>query len=310
MKQGRCEYQEMQEKIDGGIDRIPRGKASEELTPGCLVLEGGAFKGLYTQGVLDALMTAGINLQCVIGISAGGLAGVNYVSGQIGRSARVALTYRHDSRYVGLKAFRHSHSIVDVGFLTEERGIYEPLDKERFFRPEQRFLVEATKCLTGEAVAFEKGKCSDFFQAVKASATMPYIAPMVMIDGEPWLDGGCARKIPYEWALEQGFDKILLIRTREIEFRKENREDRLAEIIYRKYPKIAAKIRRMNIEANREFEEVEELHRQGRLMRIAPSRPVDVTRLEPDMEKLGELYWLGYQDGTDRMDAIREYLKG
>jgi predicted patatin/cPLA2 family phospholipase len=45
-------------------------------------------------------------------------------------------------------------------------------------------------------------------------------------------------------------------------------------------------------------------------MRIAPSRPVDVTRLEPDMEKLGELYWLGYQDGTDRMDAIREYLKG
>ena len=136
MKQGRCEYQEMQEKIYGGIDRIPRGKASEELTPGCLVLEGGAFKGLYTQGVLDALMTAGINLQCVIGISAGGLAGVNYVSGQIGRSARVALTYRHDSRYVGLKAFRHSHSIVDVGFLTEERGIYEPLDKERFFSKE------------------------------------------------------------------------------------------------------------------------------------------------------------------------------
>ena len=70
------------------------------------------------------------------------------------------------------------------------------------------------------------------------------------------------------------------------------------------------KIKRMNLEANREFEEVEQLHGEGRLMRIAPSRPVDVTRLEPDMEKLGELYWLGYQDGTDRMDAIREYLKG
>jgi hypothetical protein len=26
------------------------------------------------------------------------------------------------------------------------------------------------------------------------------------------------------------------------------------------------------------------------------------------MEKLGNLYWLGYQDGLDRMGEIREYL--
>ena len=299
----------MLEKVYAGIDRIPQGRASEELIPGCLVLEGGAFKGLYTQGMLDALMKEGINLQCVIGVSAGGLSGINYVSGQIGRSARVSLTYRHDSRYVGMKALRNSHSIVDVGFLTEERGIYEPLDRERFFRPEQRFLVVATNCRTGEAVPFEKGKCSDIFLAVRASATMPYMAPMVKMDGELWLDGGCACKIPYEWALQEGFEKILLIRTRETEFRKRNREDRLAERIYRKYPKIMEKIRRMNLEANREFEEVERLHREGRLMRIAPSRPVSVTRLESNMEKLGELYWLGYQDGMNRINDIREYLQ-
>jgi predicted patatin/cPLA2 family phospholipase len=52
-------------------------------------------------------------------------------------------------------------------------------------------------------------------QAVRASATMPYISPMVMIDGVPYLDGGCSCKIPYEWALQKGFPKILVIRTRE-----------------------------------------------------------------------------------------------
>ncbi len=297
-----------QEKIYSGLDRIPQGKASEKLVPGCLVLEGGAFKGLYTQGFLDAMMTRDLNLQCVIGVSAGALAGINYVSGQIGRSARIALTYRHDPRYVGLKALRNSRSIVDVGFLTEERGIYEPLDRERFDRTEQRFLAVATNCLTGEAEAFEKGKCGDILLAVRASATLPYLAPMVKIDGTPYLDGGCACKIPYRWALDEGFERILVIRTREIEFRKKNREDPLAEKVYHRYPKIMEKIRCMNLEANREFEEVEQLHAEGRILRIAPSREVKVSRLERDMEKLGDLYWLGYQDGLDREKAIREYL--
>ncbi len=296
------------EKVYSGIDRIPQGQASEKLTPGCLVLEGGAFKGLYTQGVLDAMMLSDINLQCVIGVSAGGLSGANYVSGQIGRSARVGLTYRHDPRYVGLKALRHSRSIVDVGFLTENRGIYEPLDEERFFRPEQRFLVVATNCLTGEWEAFEKGKCRDIFLAARASATLPYLAPMVDIDGTPYLDGGCACKIPYQWALDEDFEKIIVIRTREITFRKKNREDPLAEKIYRRYPAVMEKIKYMNQEANREFEEVEKLHAAGRLLRIAPSREVLVSRLERDMEKLGDLYWLGYEDGMQKMDQIREYL--
>ena len=67
-----------------GLDQIPRGKASEDLIHGCLVLEGGAFRGLYTQGILDAMMLEDLNLDCVIGVSAGALSGVSYVSGQIG----------------------------------------------------------------------------------------------------------------------------------------------------------------------------------------------------------------------------------
>ncbi|MBQ9251658.1 MAG: patatin family protein [Clostridia bacterium] len=299
-----------QEKVYSGIDQIPSGQASQHLTPGCLVLEGGAFKGLYTQGMLDAFMQQDLNLQCVIGVSAGALSGINYVSGQIGRSARVSLTYRHDPRYVGVKALRHSRSIVDVSFLTEDRGIYEPLNEARFYWPEQRYLAVATNCITGEWEAFEKGKCGDIMKAAQASATLPYLSPMVEIDGVPYLDGGCACKIPYQWALDEGFEKIIVIRTREVAFRKKNREDPLAEKIYRKYPQVMEKIKTMNLEANREFEEVEKLHAEGRLMRIAPSQEVLVSRLERDMEKLGDLYWLGYKDGTEKLPEIREYLEG
>ena len=137
--------------LDEILADIPHGQASETLVPGCLVLEGGAFRGLYTQGFLDGMMEQGLNLACVIGVSAGALAGVNYVAGQIGRSARTNILYRHDSRYIGAKSLLHSHSILDVGFLTEERGVLEPLDQDRFGRQAQRFVAVATNCETGEA---------------------------------------------------------------------------------------------------------------------------------------------------------------
>lgn len=43
------------------LSKIPHGHADESITPGCLVVEGGAFRGLYNQGVLDALMENNLN---------------------------------------------------------------------------------------------------------------------------------------------------------------------------------------------------------------------------------------------------------
>ena len=44
----------MSKKIFSKIDKIPRGRASNKISKLCLVLEGGAFRGLYSEGVLDA----------------------------------------------------------------------------------------------------------------------------------------------------------------------------------------------------------------------------------------------------------------
>ncbi|MBQ6104735.1 MAG: hypothetical protein IJL03_02175 [Lachnospiraceae bacterium] len=51
------------------LGNIPKGRAGDTITEGCLVLEGGAFRGLYTQGFLDVLMEHDINFRCVIGVS-------------------------------------------------------------------------------------------------------------------------------------------------------------------------------------------------------------------------------------------------
>ena len=99
------------------LSKIPHGHADKSITPGCIVVEGGAFRGLYNQGVLDALMENNINFACTIGTSAGALAGFNYVAGQIGRSARANLTYRHYTDYVGRGALAHAYSPIRLDFL-------------------------------------------------------------------------------------------------------------------------------------------------------------------------------------------------
>ena len=56
-----------------GFHQLPHSTASNELQEGCIVLEGGAFRGLYGEGVLDALMLENINMRCTIGVSAGAM---------------------------------------------------------------------------------------------------------------------------------------------------------------------------------------------------------------------------------------------
>lgn len=291
-----------------GWKEIPSGNAPETIVPGCIVLEGGAFRGLYNQGVLDALMEKGINMYCTIGVSAGALAGFNYVSGQIGRSARANLRFRHYTDYVGRGALRHSHSPIRLDFLFKDYNRFEPFNKKRFFDPSRRYIAVATNCRTGKTEYFERGKCRDIVSAIKASASMPFISPMISVDGIPCLDGGCSCKIPYRWAIDQGFEKIVIVRTRDPAFRKKVRKIYRLLRFYRKYPEFAESLRRSSRDYNRQCDEIEQLEKEGRAFVLKPSGKVKVSRLEGDMEKLGALYWQGYNDTMNKMTELKEYL--
>lgn len=298
-------------QVYSGIDNLPRGTASDTITNGCLVLEGGAFRGVYTAGVLDALMLNGINLQTVIGCSAGALNGINYVAGQIGRSGRINLGYRHDPRYVGARRLLWEGSLISFDFLLRQTDAFEPLDRQRFFDPGRRFAVVVTDCRTGEAKYPERDECGDIFKAVQASASMPFVSQAVTVDGAPCLDGGCACKVPYAWALEQGFEKVVVVRTRQPTFRKRPTspaQRKLTEQIYREYREFAQRLANSNEDYNHQCDEMAALAKQGTVYMIAPSTPVRIQRLEGDMEKLGKLYWLGYHDAVGQIDALKAYL--
>lgn len=301
------------EKVYSKIDSIPHGTASDIITPGCIVLEGGAFRGLYSEGVLDALMEADINMQCVIGVSAGALNGFNYVAGQIGRAARINLKYRHDSRYVGgPKTVIHNKGVMGFDFLFNTAETYEPFDHERAYDPKRRFIAVATNCTNGKAHCFDRDTCSDIFQGIRASASMPYVSKMVRVDGVPYLDGGCSNKVPYQWALKEKFKHIIVVRTRERAYRRGQISPSKVQMIrslYHHYPEFCEKLIQSNAFYNYECDEMERLADAGRIYMISPSLPVTINRLESDTEKLGALYFQGYHDTKNQIEAIYAYLK-
>ena len=63
-----------------------------------LVLEGGGMRGMFTAGVLDAFYARGLHFDGVIGVSAGAVFGVNFLSRQPGRVIRYNKRYIRDPR--------------------------------------------------------------------------------------------------------------------------------------------------------------------------------------------------------------------
>ena len=196
-----------------------------------LLLEGGSLRGLYTAGVLDTFMENDLYFPAVAGVSAGSLNAMNYVSHQPGRSASINLRYRHDPRYFGPKAALRGGSVFGLQFMLHDVKKEVPFDEEMFRNGGMRMIAVATNVATGKPAYFEKGKTDfDFNEAVRASSSLPLASTPVMLDGQPYLDGGCSCPIALNWALNQGFEKIVVITTRQKGFRKTMPSQRMVEL--------------------------------------------------------------------------------
>ena len=185
------------------------------MTEGALVLEGGSLRGVFSAGVLDVFMEQGIEMSYVNGVSAGSMCGMSYISKQIGRTIRVDLDYVNDKRFMSFRSMVKNRSIFNFDFLFGELSeTLIPFDFETFEASKQRFEVVATRCKTGKPEYFEKGKCEDFIEAVKASSSLPILSRMIDVGGKKYLDGGCSMPIAYQRAIDEGYEKIIVILTR------------------------------------------------------------------------------------------------
>ena len=204
-----------------------------------LVLEGGGMRGMFSSGVLDVLMDNNIRFDAITGVSAGVLFGVNYLSGQRGRSLRYNINYGSCKEYMGLYPLITEGNIVGTEFaynkVPRELDVF---DNEAFKNSGVPFYAVATNVQTGLP---EYIKITDVFEQMdilRASASMPIVSKPVAINGSLYLDGGISDSIPTTLFEKEGYDKIVIVLTRDINYRKKPSSKLIMDLFLSKYPKI------------------------------------------------------------------------
>lgn len=280
-----------------------------------LVLEGGALRGVFSSGVTDVLLEKELKFAYVNGVSAGTMCGMNYVAGQAGRMFRINMEYLHDRRYMNLNP-RHilrKREIFSFDFVFGELSDrLVPFNYQAFDRSPQRFEVVATRCKTGQPEFFEKGKCSDICKAVIASSSMPVFSRMADVDGKKYLDGGISLPIAYRRAMDQGYNKVVLILTREEGYRKKpisSMQKKAYERYFAPLPELLESIYEIPDRYNRMQEEIFDLENQGKIFVLRPRNHVTVSRTERDPKKLAALYEEGRSVAEEQMEQLMDYLE-
>ena len=278
-----------------------------------LVLEGGALRAIFSCGVCDALLEGGVMTDYVIGVSAGIAYGVSYVSKQPRRNLEVVTRYAPDKRYMGLRNLtdkeNRSYFGLKFGFSTIPNELV-PFDYDAFAAFPGEVEAVVTNLNTGKADYLPVPRRDEESTVLQASCAMPLMFPIFEIDGQPYLDGGIGDAIPWRRALKK-CDRVAVVLTRPRSYRR--KPDPVLKVIrkqYADYPNFVQAMERRAETYNRDREALFQAEREGKLLVIAPRTTLGVSRTERDVEKLRLLWAEGYQSAVDRMEEIRDYLRG
>lgn len=276
-----------------------------------LLLEGGAMRGMYTCGVLDVLLDEKIKVDCIMGVSAGALFGVNFKSRQRGRGIRFNLKYIKDKRYMGLYPLITTGNIVNQEFCFNDiPNILDDFNYASFKRTKEDFYAVVTNMYTGKAeykkIDELKGENVEY---LRASGSMPFVSKPVEVNGKKYLDGGIADSIPIDKMVKMGYDKIIVVLTRPVGYRKRRANTSLAKVVYKDYPKLIDAMAKRYRVYNKSVDEVELLSKTRDVFLIRPSKHIKIKRIEKNEKVLKEMYELGVNDTKEKLTELKEYLK-
>lgn len=261
-----------------------------------LVLEGGGMRGVFTSGVLDAFMKHQLYFNYVVAVSAGACNGMSYISRQPRRARIANIDYIAKYDYVGIK------NLVTQGCILDQELLYDrfqneliPFDYDEFFKHSSSFEMVTTNCNTGLAEYLtETSDRQRACDVARASSSLPFLSKIVMIDGVPMLDGGIVDSIPVVRAMETGHATNVVVSTRNYGYRESGPDRKIPNFIYKNYPRLRVALSRRIEAYNRQLQLTEDLEREGKIICIRPQKPMEVRRIDNDLEKLEALYEEGF----------------
>lgn len=275
-----------------------------------LVLEGGAFRGLFSAGVLDFLIENNQQFDYVVGVSAGSGNQLNFIAGQKGRTKKIIQADGKD-KYFGVKQFFENGKILDLHKMTFGLAYGKtPFDFDAYKKSNVEGELVIMNCETGKAEYVKKSDDEDrMLTAAMASCSVPILCKPVEMDGNNYLDGSVADSIPVQRAVDMGCDRILVVLTRRPEDKPTN--FRKYKAIMGKYKKHYPGLYEALLQRTKVYDEQRDILNkyieEGKAFVIRPDMP-SISKFEKSKEKQEAFYQHGYDIMKSNYDELIKFL--
>ncbi|MBM7552966.1 patatin-like phospholipase family protein [Thalassobacillus pellis] len=277
-----------------------------------LVLEGGGMRGTYTAGVLDYFLDMNLHFPFVAGASAGASNGSSYVARQRGRNYNVLVGYGDHPEYISYLRALRKKELFGMDFIFDKLpNELVPFDFEAFENRQTHFSVATTDLMTGDAVHYHDFPDRNSLMTImRASCSIPLIAPSITYEGKTLMDGGIAAPVPIDQSIQYGNEKHVVVLTRNEGYTKGRMKGGwLIQRKFRQHPAFVKTMLNRHVAYNGLTEKLWQLEKEGRAFIIRPETPLSVSRIERNRKKLHELYMQGYEEMKYREKALEDFLK-
>lgn len=276
-----------------------------------LILEGGGMRGIYTAGVLDFFLEKNLEVETVIGVSAGACHGCNYVSKQKGRNYQINTDYLDGSDYLSFRNLVKTKSAFGMDFIFDRiPNALNLFDYDTYHKNKTQLIAVSSDVESGEPLYRNIVNMYTDIDYLRASISIPLLSPIVEVDGKKLVDGGISDSIPIRYAEHLGYDKHIVILTRDPAYRKgKNRLMPLIRKSFKVYPTFIKAVEQRHINYNNTLNLLGMMKKQKKVFVIQPQEEVKISQLEKNKERLKALYEQGYQDAKKHYSDLLEFLK-
>lgn len=287
---------------------------TSSITKTALVVEGGGMRGIYSAGILDAFMDRHHrHFDGFYGASAGALNLVSFIAGQRGRNLDLYTGACLESHFISLKRHMKGGNLFDLDWLFDRiQRQHMNIDKFRGQLRDKTFTIVTSCASSGYPIYHtfdEYFELEQMFKVLKASSALPMIyRNAITIDDRNHVDGSLADPLPVMKAAEDGYKHIVVLRSRESQYRKRaSSANRLLAWQFRKQPEVAELIRQQFSIYNETLDSFDQLKRSGiSITEIAPDTSLSSTRSTRDRARLVSDYHKGYSAGFSFLQQLNQ----
>ncbi len=278
-----------------------------------LVLEGGAYRGIFTAGVLDYLQEQDVSFPYIIGVSAGAGNASSFVSKQNGKIKRV-ITSEDTESYYGVKQMLHSKKLLNTDQMLNQYFYQQmPFDFDTFFTSPTECEFVVTSCETGQA-EYRSAKQSkqELMTLTKATCAVPFLCRPVSIGTQHYLDGSLSDSVPVKYVLQNKCDKVVVVLTRRWEHEPPTDYARLRPILrinyHAQYPNLVDVMVKRKESYEKEMDDLAGYARNGNALIIRPEN-MSIGHFEKDTKKVNAYYDHGKEVMEKHLSQLRTFMK-